>query len=49
MTPQETFIKKHKNEVIQATLGTGLFPSVKMAQMILESGCGRKSKQLFWD
>ena len=41
MTPQETFIKKHKNEVIQATLGTGLFPSVKMAQMILESGWGK--------
>lgn len=41
MTPQETFINKHKEEVIQATLGTGLFPSVKMAQMILESGWGK--------
>jgi flagellum-specific peptidoglycan hydrolase FlgJ len=31
------FIEQHKNDVINATLGTGLFPSVKMAQMILES------------
>ena len=31
------FIKKHAAAVINATAGTGLFPSVKMAQMIIES------------
>lgn len=31
------FIAKYKNDVIQETLGTGIFPSVKMAQMIVES------------
>lgn len=31
------FIKKHKQEVIDATFTTGIFPSVKMAQMIIES------------
>lgn len=31
------FINRHKADVIEATAGTGLFPSVKMAQMILES------------
>lgn len=41
MTPQETFIAQYKEPVIQATMGSGLFPSVKMAQMILESGWGK--------
>ena len=31
------FIEQHKNDVISATIGTGIFPSVKMAQMIIES------------
>lgn len=31
------FIEKHKDDVISATIGTGIFPSVKMAQMIIES------------
>lgn len=34
---REIFIKQHADAVISATRGTGLFPSVKMAQMILES------------
>jgi len=40
MSKQAEFISKHKQEVIEATHGTGLFPSVKMAQMIIESGWG---------
>jgi flagellum-specific peptidoglycan hydrolase FlgJ len=31
------FIAKHKKDVIESTLDTGIFPSVKMAQMIIES------------
>lgn len=31
------FIEKYKNDVVSATAGTGIFPSVKMAQMIIES------------
>lgn len=31
------FIQQHKKDVIEATLNTGIFPSVKMAQMIVES------------
>lgn len=34
---REEFIKKYSQDVIDATCGTGLFPSVKMAQMIIES------------
>jgi flagellum-specific peptidoglycan hydrolase FlgJ len=40
MTKQEKFISTHKKSVIDTTLNTGLFPSVKMAQMIVESGWG---------
>lgn len=36
----DNFIAKYKNDVISATKGTGLFPSVKMAQMIIESSWG---------
>lgn len=36
----DAFIRKHKNDVILSTKGTGLFPSVKMAQMIIESSWG---------
>lgn len=36
MTRQE-FIQNHTNDVLAATKGTGLFPSVVMAQMIIES------------
>lgn len=41
MSKQTDFISKHKQDVIEATQGTGLFPSVKMAQMIVESGWGQ--------
>jgi len=34
------FVNKYKNAVIESTKGTNLFPSVKMAQMIIESGYG---------
>jgi len=37
----EAFIAKYKDAVIDASKGTGLFPSVTMAQMILESTWGR--------
>jgi flagellum-specific peptidoglycan hydrolase FlgJ len=40
MSKQTEFIAKHKDGVIKASYGTGIFPSVKMAQMILESGWG---------
>lgn len=40
MSKQTDFIAKHKDGVIKASYGTGIFPSVKMAQMILESGWG---------
>lgn len=34
---RNAFIKKYTNDVLSATKGTGLFPSVTMAQMIIES------------
>ncbi len=34
------FLDKYHNDIINATKGTGLFPSVKMAQMIIESSWG---------
>lgn len=34
---RDIFIKKYANDVINATKGTGIFPSVKMAQFIIES------------
>jgi flagellum-specific peptidoglycan hydrolase FlgJ len=34
---REEFIKKYSNDVILATQGTPIFPSVKMAQFIIES------------
>lgn len=43
MSSQTDFINKHKDSVIQATKGTNLFPSVKMAQMIIESGWGKSA------
>lgn len=39
MTRQD-FIYKYSSDVIDATCGTNLFPSVKMAQMIIESADG---------
>ena len=36
-TQRDQFIAKYKQDVIDATCGTGLFPSVVMAQMIIES------------
>lgn len=40
------FIAKHANEVIKSVQGTGIFPSVKMAQMIIESS-GKDEKGKF--
>ncbi len=37
----QSFINKHKEAVIKSTHETGLFPSVVMAQMIIESGWGK--------
>ena len=37
----EDFIAKYSNAVINACIGTAIFPSVKMAQMALETGWGR--------
>lgn len=41
MTPQRLFIETYKNDVIESTSGTSIFPSVKMAQMILETNWGK--------
>lgn len=38
---RDAFIAKYKNDVINAVEGTGIFPSVKMAQMIIESANSR--------
>lgn len=43
MSDKTDFINKHKKDVIDASSGTNLFPSVKMAQMILESGWGKST------
>jgi len=43
MSAQTDFINKHKLSVVEATKGTRLFPSVKMAQMIIESGWGKSA------
>lgn len=43
MSKQTDFINKHKQAIIEATHGTGIFPSVKMSQMILESGWGESA------
>lgn len=40
MSKKTDFINKHKQAVIEATYNTKIFPSVKMSQMILESGWG---------
>ncbi|MBL4694037.1 glucosaminidase domain-containing protein [Candidatus Gracilibacteria bacterium] len=37
MKTREKFIKKYATYAIHSTYGTGLFPSVKMAQAIIES------------
>ena len=43
MSKKTDFINKHKEAVIEATYDTGIFPSVKMAQMIIESGWGESA------
>jgi flagellum-specific peptidoglycan hydrolase FlgJ len=43
MSKQSDFISKHKDSVIEATYGSGIFPSIKMSQMILESGWGESA------
>lgn len=45
MTEQQLFISTHANSVIDATKGTSLFPSVKMAQFALESGWGKSIRK----
>lgn len=42
----DNFITKHKEDVIKSTSGTGLFPSVKMAQMIVESSWGTSANAI---
>lgn len=44
MTSQQQFIEKYRADVITACKGTGIFPSVKMAQLILETGWGKSIK-----
>jgi len=43
MSARLDYIKKYTNTVIRASKGTGLFPSLFMAQAILESGNGQSS------
>lgn len=40
MKPVE-FIATYENDILTATIGTNIFPSVKMAQMALETGWGK--------
>ncbi len=40
MSKQTDFIAKYQNSVIEACAGSGIFPSVKMAQACLETGYG---------
>lgn len=42
----EEFIKRNANDVIKSVKGTGIFPSLKMAQMIIESS-GKDEKGKF--
>lgn len=47
MSQQVTdFIKRYANDVIKSVKGTGILPSVKMAQMIIESS-GKDEKGVF--
>jgi len=41
MTARSEYIKKYTPAVVRAARGTGLFPSLFMAQAILESGNGQ--------
>lgn len=41
MTSQSEFIRRLKKPMVDSTAGSGLFPSVVMAQAALESGWGR--------
>ena len=43
MSVRLDYIKKFSNAVINASIGTGLFPSLFMAQAILESGNGEST------
>jgi len=38
-----TFIATYRAPIIRSTIGTGIFPSVKMAQAALETGWGKSS------
>lgn len=43
MSNQTDFIQKYSDSVVRAVAGTKLFASVKMAQMIIESGYGKSA------
>jgi flagellum-specific peptidoglycan hydrolase FlgJ len=43
MSIRTDYIRKFSNAVIRASIGTGLFPSLFMAQAILESGNGQST------
>ncbi|PLX07115.1 MAG: hypothetical protein C0596_13395 [Marinilabiliales bacterium] len=43
MSVRSDYIKKYTNTVVKASKGTGLFPSLFMAQAILESGDGQST------
>jgi flagellar protein FlgJ len=43
MSKERDFIDKYSEDIIFATQGTPLFPSVKMAQAALESGWGKSA------
>jgi flagellum-specific peptidoglycan hydrolase FlgJ len=40
LSKQQSFIEKHKQAAIRSTFGKALFPSIVMAQAIIESGWG---------
>jgi len=43
MSKEQNFIKKYSKDIIIATQGAPLFPSVKMAQAALETGWGKST------
>lgn len=44
MSKQQDFINKYGDAVVRSTIGTGIFPSVKLAQMAIETGWGDSIK-----
>ena len=45
MTPKD-FISKYAADVVEACRGTKLFPSVKLAQMAIETGWGKAYQRI---